>query len=352
MRGSQSNNRKAVAFGRKEGLNPKMNKRCRWTPRLQVVSRGICLAVILPVMLASAQEKALTLRSMGLVELAETLDQHKVQRCMGEPVNTPAWQELREQALLRCLGLFGDEQEIMRLWREHQVFGRLIDLGEPKWMVADEARVSVLERHLAELIAVQASTGYNLLPIDQWPTFDASRSVIYGHSNWQHARQLVALLHTEGLYPRVTPVLKKSAFLYHSGWGAPRRPLKILAGGQAVMDQMEFDLVLEFATAGQVEKFAQLVDRFAKRDAPEEVGLIFRAWWQPFYRTRYPRLGAQQMVVIQVLWQGYQAHVLVRVERVAAALAQLKVSAPGWSVSSYDVWVNPGFYRNQLGDYK
>ncbi len=201
-------------------------------------------------------------------------------------------------------------------------------------------------------MAAGLSTGYNIVPHAMWPQFDATRTVIYGHSDWRHARQLVALLHTESLYPRVIPLVKKSAFLFREGWGQPSHPLKTLANGQIVIDQVEFDIFLEFDNSADVERFAQLVTRYAKKDSEDEAGLIYGAWWQPFYRTLYARPGAHELTVMLLSFRGYRTNLMGLPEQAAARIKILRTLDPEWTVSTYDIWVNPGFYRNQFGEYK
>jgi hypothetical protein len=292
------------------------------------------------------------LARLGLVELAATFDANKIKRCTPQIDPELSFVQLQQQALFHCLQLHGDDEAITLQWSTHPIYSRLYDPGEPVWLVVDRDKVVAFEARLYAAMSAGLSTGYNIVPHALWPEFDETRTVIYGHSNWQHVRQLVALLHTEGLYPRVVPLLKKSAFVFRDGWGDPRQPLKTLANGQRIIDQVEFDIFFEFATPADVESFAKLVTRYAKKDSTDEAGLLAGSWWQPFYRTLYPRIGADQLTVMLLSFRGYRTNLMGLPEQAAERIQALQAMDNEWDVTTYDIWVNPGFYRNQFGEFK
>jgi hypothetical protein len=39
-------------------------------------------------------------------------------------------------------------------------------------------------------------------------------------------------------------------------------------------------------------------------------------------------------------------------EEAEEKMAKLRAMHPDWTVTAVDIWVNPGFYRAQLGDYR
>ena len=306
--------------------------------------------------IASERSTALAaVEQLGLTELAATFDRAKVARCSaGKALPRQISLDWQAQALFQCLPLAAmeTEQTLTQQWHAHPVLGQLYDPGDPDWLAADHVIIEAFESQLIAVMAAGLSTGYNILPHNLWPNFNPEATVIYGHSNWQHVRQLVALLYTENLTPQVSLVLKKSAFLYREGWGAPTSTLITLANGQKAVDQVEFDLFLQFSSSSEIAQFAQLITRYAKKDDVDEPGLIFASWWQPFYRSLRPHPGAQRLTVLLVSHKGYRANLVGLPEQVRERVAAVQRFNPAWQISTYDIWVNPGFYRNQFGRFK
>ena len=287
-------------------------------------------------------------RQLGLIELAATLSEQKITRCSAENDTTGNLLERQAAALLACLDVTGPGMGLLAT----ASFTQLYETAAPSWLTRGQAQVASFESRLQNAMAAGLSTGYNVVPQFKWPDFDPTRTVIYGHNDWRHARQLVALLYSEGLRPNVTTLIKKSAFLHRDNWGEPEQPLPTLATGQRYVDQLEYDLFIEFTATADVQRFAELVDRYAKKDSEDEVGLIYGAWWQPFYRTLQPFAGGHQLSVMLVTSGGYRANLMSVPELAAEKVRALKSLDPEWQVATFDIWVNPGFYRNQLGDYR
>ena len=300
----------------------------------------------------AAAERSVVVQEIGMAEVAATLDEGLQTRCLPPRAKTMSLESWQAHALLSCLEMDRGAGAVDAGLHDHPVYERLFDPGTPAWLEQGRADVAAFERRLYRVLEAGLSQGYNIVPVALWPEFDPDKTVIYGHSDWRHARQLVALLQTRGLTPRVTPVLKKSAFLYHEDWGEPSQPLPRLKSGERVVDQLEYDLFLEFDRAEQVTRFAELVTRYAKKDEEDEPGLLHGAWWQPFYRTMSARGGAHQLTVLLLSFRGYRTNLISLPEDAARKLAALRDMDPEWTVTQVEIWVNPGFYRNMLGDYR
>ena len=290
------------------------------------------------------------IRDMGLSELAQTLTVTTQSDCLIAPAkDTFEW---RAQSTLACLGVDGPAETVLELWQNHPVYGRLRDTGAPAWLNERAADVRDFEALLGQVMVAGLSTGYNIVPQSLWPQFDTRTTVIYSHSDWQHARQLVALLALHGLTPEVTPLVKQSKFLFRDEWGEPERELPRLANGQRVVDQLEFELFLHFEGPEQIERFGELVTQYAKRDSEDEEGLLHGSWWQPFYRTFEPIEQYHRLVVMLVSYRGFRVNLLSLPDQAEDRLTKLRALSDEWRVTPYDIWVNPAFYRFQLGDYR
>ncbi|MCR9259210.1 MAG: hypothetical protein NXH95_05780 [Pseudomonadaceae bacterium] len=290
------------------------------------------------------------IREMGLSEVAQTLASTSQADCLVAPVqDTIEW---RAQSVLACLGFAGPAETVLQRWQNHPVYGRLRDPGAPLWLQERAADLRDFEALLGAAMVAGLSTGYNIVPQALWPEFDAESTVIYSHSDWQHARQLVALLALHGLTPEVTPLVKQSKFVARQEWGNAERDLPTLSNGQRVIDQLEFELFFRFDSPRQVEKFGELVTQYAKRDSQDEVGLIHGAWWQPFYRTFAPFPQLNRLVVMLVSYRGFRVNLLSLPEQAPERLLKLRALSDEWQITPYDIWVNPAFYRFQMGDYR
>ena len=312
----------------------------------------VALAFLLITKASSASDARQLVEQLGLAEVATTLDNADVDRCLGGSSTDRAAVDLREQALLSCLGLHGDAKQIQAEWDRHPVYSLIADAGEPNWLQDDRPTVEEFEERLIAVIDASLSTGYNISPLSAWPLFDPERTVIYGHTNRQHVRQLLALLQTEGLQPRIDLIQKKSSFVFRDSWGEPSRPLRQLSNGKRVASGIEFDVLLEFDSTDDIQKFATLVTRYAKKDEKDEPGLLLGSYWQPFYRTLIPYEGAHEIAVILITYQGYRANLTSLPDEAVTKLEQLRQLYPDWQVEPVRVWVNPGFFRFLHGDYR
>ncbi len=315
-----------------------------------------CITIIFAVAtnaspLANAQLTKLV-EELGLTEVAHTLnaediDQHLPSSAQDFPAN-----ERQSQALLNALNLTGSENEIRRAWKQHPIYTDLTEPKEPAWFKEDDTTINTFIQQLGKPLEERITSGYNIIQQSLWPSFDTDRTVIYGHNDWKHARQLIAMLHAKGLKSKVTPLIKQSAFLFRDDWGEPTRELVKLENGERLVVQNEYDLFIEFDKSADVERFAELVTQYAKKDSEDEPGLLHDSWWQPFYRSLRPTKTGHPLTVMLVKYNGYRANLISLPEEAKGKYEKLVSMNPDWTLETFTIWVNPGFYRWQLGDYK
>lgn len=213
------------------------------------------------------------------------------------------------------------------------------------------AKPSAFALELRQLIGHGIATGYNLVTTP-WPLFAADRHIIYGHSDIDHAQQLLALLASEGLQARVGFSRKTSAFLYRDDWGTLSQSLIDLGNNRRLVEASEYDLHFEFPTAADKTKFVAAIDRYAKKDSANQTGLIRGAWWQPFYRSKIAAEGFASATQISVS-DGKETALLLSLPNQAPALVKaIQQLNPAWSVSPEAIRVNLAFHRYLQGGYK
>jgi len=222
---------------------------------------------------------------------------------------------------------------------------------ETHWKTQSAAKPSAFALELRQLIGQGIATGYNLVTTP-WPQFEADRHIIYGHSDIDHAQQLLALLASEGLQARVGFSRKTSAFLYRDDWGTLNQSLIDLGNNRRLVEASEYDLHFEFPTVTDKTKFVATIDRYAKKDSANQTGLIRSAWWQPFYRSKNAAEGFASATQIAVS-NGKETALLLALPNQAPALVKaIQQLNPAWSVSPEAIWVNLAFHRYLQGGYK
>lgn len=228
----------------------------------------------------------------------------------------------------------------------------LVERVKKAWQQAkaidDKATLDVLN----SLIDKGYTTGYNLVSLDDQSNFDADLSIKYGHSNIDHAVQLLYLMKREGFNPKVQFTPKTSAFIYLPEWGEPSYPVQQMPSGKTVAMATEYNLEFEFSSKASKEKFMDLINTYAKKDAENEQGLLIESWWQPFYRSYNKIDGYEVLAENRVMLNGYQADLMVLADQAKQQQQQIALQAGKENVTTHKVWVNPSFYRYMQGDFK
>lgn len=245
-------------------------------------------------------------------------------------------------------------ESLARAWARHPIASALSGLKPPGWLLDRAESVADFAGRLDKAMEQGMTTGYNILPDTDWPESDPAMTLIYGHNNPRHARQILALLYLHDIWPAVRPVVKQSAFLYREAWGgaAGGRGLRQLKNGERVIDATEYDLILEFRDRADMGVFIGALDRYAKKDYQNEPGLIYRAWWIPFYRSPKPFPGSEKLEVLLVWYDGFRANLICLPEDADRKAEALQKMDPGWEIERYPIWVNPSFHRGQYGDHR
>jgi hypothetical protein len=219
------------------------------------------------------------------------------------------------------------------------------------WHNSTTIEPSPFALELRQLIAQGIATGYNLVTTP-WPLFAPERHVIYGHSDIQHAQQLLALLASEGLQARVGLSRKTSTFLYRDDWGTLSQSLIDVGNNRRLVEASEYDLHFEFPTAADKTRFVAAIDRYAKKESAEQTGLILGAWWQPFYRSRTAAEGFASATQIAVSNGSETALLLALPEQAPVLVKAIQQLNRSWSIAPEAIWVNQAFHRYLRGGYK
>lgn len=286
-----------------------------------------------------------------LQELAAALDSGLVDAdCFALDINAPTDAAFAEYLLGRVLALSGQYKNYVGYVRDDDIYSRLVYT----WNSFDQVSAPELQAPAVELIREGVITGYNLkrTPLDA--NFDPNLTIVYGHANIEHARQLIALLRSEDLDAKVLLEPKTSAFLYLAEWGEPSTSpgfqVEALDDGNYIAYAKEFDLAFEFNSVEDRNRFDGIILTYAKRNSSEQTGLILGSWWQPLYSSRVEiadYIAVKNNVVFTEQYYLQTFSLVEDSERIRESFEELYADV---SVEVWDLWVNVAFHNYLLGE--
>lgn len=218
----------------------------------------------------------------------------------------------------------------------------------------DQVLMPELQAEVDNLIRTGMITGYNIKRESLRSDFDPARAIVYGHANIGHVRQLIVLLRRENLEADVLLEPKTSAYLYLSEWGeptvSPGFQVVPLEDGNYIAYAKEFDVALEFADPADRARFDAVIKAFAKKDAPDEPGLIFGSWFQPLYSLQ-EGLEGYYPAKNNILDGGdFYVQSFSLPEDSAEIAAAFDAVYPEGEVIVEDLWVNEAFRNYLMGE--
>ena len=242
------------------------------------------------------------------------------------------------------------------------------DLMEEMYMMLDSMSIFEnweLEDVGTKLVLDGIVTGYGL----KYSGFDAHfldpYTIKYSHSDYQHAVQLAGLMRSEGLDGYIQLEPKVSVYEYLKEWGTPPAPSPTYAvqeteNGRFLCYSIEYDLMIEFDSAEDKEKFHGLIEDYAKKydDRVDENGnvttkLLAESWWQPLYSSATPMQNEeyQEMIdnVVYDRTMNYSIHTFTLPEGADAVTNKVAEIAPELEMSPSKVYANPAFVRYVTG---
>jgi hypothetical protein len=181
------------------------------------------------------------------------------------------------------------------------------------------------------------TTGFNLKADRYNARFLTDLTIIYGHSNQKHAKQLIGLLNSEGLVVKVGLEPKASRFYY---------------GGSLHAPEAEYDLILEFSSQADLARFDSVILQYADRPTPGNY--ISGAWQDPMYYAAFdpdgPGTGYREVIDNNLRHGEYVLHPLSRTEDAAVTLAGFEdildddASYSAVTINPISVWANEHFW--------
>jgi len=214
----------------------------------------------------------------------------------------------------------------------------------------------------AKLVIDKISTGYNLKKTADEARFLPSLTLKYGHSSEQHAKQLIALLNSEGIRARIQIEPKTSIYEYLLEWGTPA-PSSATYRVEKYNDSLylvyatEYDMEIEFRNEADLIRFNAVHGVYSKKNDENQakgstVKLIAGAWWQPLYSASFnPDPANYTQIADNVLYSTdgtYSLHSFSTVEKSSTLIQKMK-ELSGRDARPEIRYVNNAFYRYLTG---
>ena len=209
----------------------------------------------------------------------------------------------------------------------------------------------------AKLVQDKKITGYNLKLNSYRADFIADKTMSYGHSNIEHALQLIGLLNSEDLVAKVQLEPKVSTYEYLPEWGpageATPKYEVVEVGDLLLANAVEYDLKLEFSSSQDLIEFEQVINKYAKKNEENEgEGLIVESWWQPFLLVSNDEMPEDLFFEIYDLSlsnEEYTLRSVVLKENKDDIESELKKLSDSGQVEAEKKYTNKAFYSYLTG---
>ncbi len=284
-------------------------------------------------------------------ELATALDGGLVDGAFLETydLSAPVSANSASYLLGQILELTGQYKHYIGLVTDADIYNRLVYT----WQSFDQVLAPELQQPANALILMGVITGYNLKRTSLNANFDPKLTIVYGHANIDHVRQLIALLRSEGLDAKVQLEPKTSAYLYLAEWGkptvSPEFQVEALDDGNYIAYAKELDLDFEFNTQEDRNRFDLIIKTYAKRNSDDVTGLILGSWRQPLYSSRVT-IPDYIQVKNNVVYTGeFYLQSFSFTEKSDAIVSSFKDNYPDGKVEDWNLWVNEAFHNYLLG---
>lgn len=336
-----------------------------------------------PDFLSRSQAIEYTLDAVNMLELSWTMTPEKSEAVISSyGINSPVYpEEAKLLATALSTGLFTPDWYIAQLKRDtlsytaskelqnsaieflgvpsgflgyisdKTIYKNLLNNWAHYTLVEDNELVSIVDEGVIQGI----TTGYNVVSSVTNPDFNPTLSITYGHNDIKHAMQLIGLLNSEGIDGKVHFQGKTSAFLYLEAWGTPSETesfrVKQIPTGDYVAYAKEYNITFEFMSVEDKNLFNTIILQYAKKDSPDEEGLIYASWWQPLYSSTTPMGEGYQTITDNVITYGeYEAHPFSLNESAKDAVDGFFTIDKTLQIESTQFWVNQAFFNYLMGE--
>lgn len=288
----------------------------------------------------------------GTQEIAAAVDSGLVPSAYYDELKSgaKASAELADVLLGKTLTFQGQYKHYIGYISDPDIYSKLTDEFQASVIIHDDELQKIVDAALEQNLV----TGYNLKDTRYEPNFVDSLSLVYGHSDLQHALQLIGLLRSEGIDGKVQFEPKTSAFVYLKEWGDPGvsdlYEVKQIANGNYIEYAKEYDIAFEFGNADDKQRVNDIILAYAKKNAEDQPGLIYGSWWQPLYYSNTELPGYKLITNNKITLGRYYAQSFSLKEQSQAVIDGFHKVDPNVTVEHYDFWADVPFYNYLNGE--
>ncbi|UKS28843.1 hypothetical protein LOZ80_07940 [Paenibacillus sp. HWE-109] len=264
--------------------------------------------------------------------------------------NAPASSSFVEDVLGKVIAFQGLDKNYIGTTTDADIFSKI----NKAWQTEDLITASDLRSVFDTALKQNLVTGYNLKDARFDAHFDPKLALTYGHSDIQHAIQLIGLLRSENIQAKVQLEPKTSAFIYLKEWGEPKQTddyqVVQIENGNYIAYAKEYDIEFEFDNAQQKDNFQKVILQYAKKNSDDQTGLIYSSWWQPLYYSLTDIKDYKVIANNKISKGHYYAQSFSLNEKAADVESGIKKINPSLTVESYKFWVDEPFFHYLKGD--
>lgn len=193
-------------------------------------------------------------------------------------------------------------------------------------------------------------TGYNIKDHYAAPLFSEKHTIRYAHDDTGHLLQMISLLRRENFDVRVAVEGHISSYVHHiDKWGMPD-PSYISAAideNRVLVSHNSFDILIEFPIIREMERFKDIVNKYATRKGQNTLGLIRASYYAPLYASSIPLSGYEAVMDLRVNKDSYYLQSYVLMDQFPGVLSVITEYASGsleeMSIEYDIIYVNPEF---------
>ena len=271
-------------------------------------------------------------------------------------LNRAMTDDLAAVLLMNIARVTGNGENYLGYTNDADIYGKLKNAYDSFVIFSDEK----LDYVGSKAVENQITTGYNIKKDCYNANFLPELTLVYGHSDIQHALQLIGLLDSEGIVAKVQLEPKISIYEHLLEWGPVPEPtdtsrVEKFSDDLYLTYAIEYDMALEFETQEDKYAFDSIIMDYAKKNDydPEDKKLIIESWWQPLYTSTVEMGDNYYLIYDNVVRNGeYTIHPFCLPSDKDTVKEQLKALDPTIEVEQKPLYCDAPFYRYLNGDYQ
>lgn len=262
-------------------------------------------------------------------------------------LTAPLEQDFAYHLLENVQALKQKEKRVIGYLTQPYLIGKI----QEKWFNSEKISCERIESILNKAIEDGIISGYQMKDIGELANFDEELKLTYSHSNFKHIKQLMGLLIGEGIQAKVQLEQKTSSFIYLNEWERlPDLNLEVCDKGFSIAHKKEFDIVFEFSTTEQRNRFQSLIAEYAKLDDNRDKKRLYESWYQPLFCSSIAVTGYQKITNLNYSDSEYMVCTYCKEDDKDKIAAYLREQS--FDFTATPLWVNDAFYRYLSGDYE